>query len=253
LREQKREALGRQKHELNLNQQWLRANLLADAEGIPKNKWFDNKIKSLQANLTSIERRVEMARKEKIETLASIFRLRNGEKHCMIVNVGLPILGLYKGTTDRIVRAGLKYILQVLTTIAAWLDVNLPLKISMGDIDGWPERVDGTPLSRAHVKGLSYINYNIAYLCASQGVLIDQIWAARTLQNLLRAIASPRLGSMPRPVGAVFTAIPGRLLSKDAPKELRFTVELDSIGGNDNDENELSKSWEEVDPQYQMD
>ncbi|KAL5008839.1 hypothetical protein ScPMuIL_014420 [Solemya velum] len=87
------------------------------------------------------------------------------------------------------ISAGLGHISQLLLLLAHILQINLPRRLCYSEFgkDEIPERQFNHVVSR--------LNQNILYLCLSQGVDHDYLHPNHSLQNILRLLHSPALGS----------------------------------------------------------
>eukprot|EP01117_Protostelium_nocturnum_P005696 TRINITY_DN2056_c0_g1_i1.p1 TRINITY_DN2056_c0_g1~~TRINITY_DN2056_c0_g1_i1.p1 ORF type:complete len:468 (-),score=149.67 TRINITY_DN2056_c0_g1_i1:213-1616(-) len=142
-----------------------------------------------------------------VSELLSFFPVNKiSEKECCVVNLMMDNSFLtWKDKPPEIVATGISYILQILSILCIYLNVNLPYKT---DFKGsrssiWREgstkkyllfNSSSIPLEEFQV-ALDMLNWNVIHLCVSQGINVEEKDHEFLIPNLLKAIQNPSLGS----------------------------------------------------------
>ncbi|KAI9090477.1 UV radiation resistance protein and autophagy-related subunit 14-domain-containing protein [Phlyctochytrium arcticum] len=123
-----------------------------------------------------------------------------------IINVGLSQLGNVQNGTRERYNAAVGHVIHMTNLLAHYLHVNLPFKMfncgskSFTCADKDDVDMSGSPLylTEANVEaftgGLAMLNFNMAYLCYTQGVRIPLHQVQNTLENLALCCQAPELG-----------------------------------------------------------
>jgi hypothetical protein len=155
------------------------------------------------------------ARKRLISDLVSIFSLRRLKKDAdledfRIVNVTFPVGGDFWNYSPDECNTGVSYIIQMTKQSAEYLGVRLPFEMEFEGLKSYarasyPDTLDTgqMPLQLVPTSnqgngdlfliGFSMLNYNVAYLCFTQGIRIHSNDVSNTLKNLYLALSSPHL------------------------------------------------------------
>ncbi|TPX68875.1 hypothetical protein SpCBS45565_g02803 [Spizellomyces sp. 'palustris'] len=125
-----------------------------------------------------------------------------------IINVGFPIFGYSLSSPHERFNAGLGYVIHMTILLSHYLHVTLPFQIvnkgarsfaqatyvdSSSEFSQLPLYLSDNSVE-AFTVGLSMLNYNIAYLCYTQGVDIPIYQVHNTLENLALCCQGPDLG-----------------------------------------------------------
>ncbi|KNC99022.1 uncharacterized protein SPPG_05972 [Spizellomyces punctatus DAOM BR117] len=125
-----------------------------------------------------------------------------------IINVGFPIFGYSLSSPHERFNAGLGYVIHMTILLSHYLHVTLPFQIvnkgarsfaqaayvdSSSEFSHLPLYLSDNNVE-AFTVGLSMLNYNIAYLCYTQGVDIPIYQVHNTLENLALCCQAPDLG-----------------------------------------------------------
>lgn len=165
---------------------------------------------SLQITVTPVSKLSlpDLSQKAKllIKTLLFIFKLRRarrkGEVEFRILTVGSPLLQFLPSLAQhqiKKVNAFIGYVTQLTILISRYLNIILPFRLSFAarpsvkmEPSGFRSLVLDDGNSEYFVISLALLNYDIGYLCASQGVFINDI--QDTLKNLALLCEAEDLG-----------------------------------------------------------
>jgi len=153
------------------------------------------------------QRALELAtlRRSFIAELLAFFPVNpspTSEKESLIINILLPNDGIYTSYPAETLSAALGYVAHIVYLVSSYLGVTLPYPIDFAGArsavyttDETPRRYPlyGTRVSDMEI-GTRLINYNIVYLCFTQGVHIKRAMYNCTLPNLMALLRIETLG-----------------------------------------------------------
>ncbi|KAI9193417.1 UV radiation resistance protein and autophagy-related subunit 14-domain-containing protein [Polychytrium aggregatum] len=127
-----------------------------------------------------------------------------------ILNVGFSVYGNYYGYPREKFNAAVGHIVHMTVLLSQYLGVHLPFQMINGGVRSFAQANHYESISmqtniqvplwltdtniESFTVGLSMLNYNIAYLCFSQGVEISLQQLPNTLENLVLCCQAPSLG-----------------------------------------------------------
>ncbi|RUS23878.1 UV radiation resistance protein and autophagy-related subunit 14-domain-containing protein [Jimgerdemannia flammicorona] len=142
--------------------------------------------------------------------------------------------GISKNDREEL-NAAIGHVVHLLSLLTQYLGVKLPYAIVNRGVYSfarevlYKKRTDKQPLfldeqnGKAFTIGLAMLNYDIAYLCQTQGVDVPLNCVANTLQNLLACCQSLNLGRYSH--NATYALVPDQSFSLDFMQVVRITAQ----------------------------